>query len=157
VSRDVSAAFIEACNAQETGEGFYVLVTITHPEMDEPLRLNNAGANLTSQGELFLACPIGITLSDDSEDRPPQAKLTLDNIDRTIIAYLRSISTPCTVALQVVKASDPNTLEAELTDFQLREISYNTLTIEGALSLEWLFQEPAVAYCFTPTHFPGLF
>jgi len=157
MSRDVSLDFIAAVNAQETAEGFYVLITIDHAELADPIRLNNSGANLISRGETYLACPIQVALSEDSDERPPQAKLILDNIDRTIVAVLRTITTPCTVTLEVVKDSDPDTVEAELSDFQLREVTYTSLTVEGTLSLEGLFSEPAVSYTFTPTHFPGLF
>jgi hypothetical protein len=157
MSRDVSSAFISACNAAETGEGLYVLITIDHEDLPAPIRLNNSGANLVSRGETFLASPIQVTLSDDSEDRPPQAKLVMDNIDRTMVAVLRSISAPCTVTLEVVKDSDLDTVEAEFTDFQMREVTYNVLTIEGTLTLEALFSEPAVGWTFNPTYFPGLF
>jgi hypothetical protein len=157
MSRDVSAAFIAACNAAETSEGFYVLITIDADELPDSIRLNNSGTTFVSRGNTFYAFPIQVTLSDDSEDSPPQAKLIIDNIDRTMVAAMRSISTPCTVMLEVVKHSDLNTPEAVLTDFQIREVTYNALTIEGTLSLEALFSEPAVAYDFTPTYFPGLF
>jgi hypothetical protein len=157
MSRDVSAAFIAACNAAETGEGFYVLITIEHEDLPAAIRLNNSGATLVSRGETFLACPVQVTLTDDTEDRPPQAKLVMDNIDRTMVAAVRSINSPCTVTLEVVKDSDLDTVEAELTDFQLRDVTYNALTIEGTLSLEALFSEPAVGWTFSPTYFPGLF
>jgi hypothetical protein len=48
-------------------------------------------------------------------------------------------------------------VEMVLTDFEMREITYNSLTIEATLTLESLFQERTCGYSFTPSHFPGLF
>lgn len=157
MARSVTDAFIAACNAADTDECFIVLVTVNDPNLPAPVRLNTSGENQVSNGETYLACPIQVTLSDDTEDRPPQAKLVMDNIDRTIIAGLRSLNAPPTVTLQIVKASDLDTVEMELTDFEMRTITYNTLTIEGTLTLEALFSEPAAQHSFTPSLFPGLF
>jgi hypothetical protein len=74
-----------------------------------------------------------------------------------MVAAIRDISTPPTVDLELVKISDLNYVEAEFTNFQMRSVDYNALTIEGTLTLEGLFQEPAVAFCFSPSYFPGLF
>lgn len=157
MSRSVTNAFIAACNAPVTDEGLLVLITIDHDDLPDPIRIVNNGANVVSNGETFLACPVQPTLSDDSDDRPPQAKLVMDNIDRTIVAAVRSIVTPPTVTLQLVKISDLDTIEAEFTDFQMKEVNYNQLTIEGTLTLEGLFSENVVGYSFTPGLFPGLF
>jgi len=160
VSRDVTNAFIAACNASETGEALIVLVTIDHPDLPAPIYLNNSGENLTSRGHLFLACPFQPTLSEDSDDRPPQAKIIIDNIDRTMAAAVREAAVggvAPSVNLELVLASAPDTVEAAFTDFEMREVTYNALTIEGTLTLEGLFKEPACGYTFSPTYFQGLF
>ena len=164
MSRGVSLEFIAAVNAQETDEAFIVLVTIDHPDLPEPIYLNSSGANIDSRVSLglgpWLACPFQVTLSDDSDDRPPQAKLVIDNVDRGLVAAIREAAAggvAPVVTLEVVKASAPDLVEMVLTDFEMREITYNSLTIETTLTLESLFNEPACGYSFTPTHFPGLF
>jgi hypothetical protein len=160
MSRDVSLAFIAAVNAPETDEAFIVLVTIEHPDLPTPVYLNNSGQNMMSRGLTFLACPIQPTLSEDSDDRPPQAKLVIDNIDRGLVAAIREAAAggvAPVVALELVKASAPDVVEAEFTDFEMREITYDSLTIESTLTLEGLFKEPACGYSFTPTYFSGLF
>jgi len=168
VSRDVSLDFIAAVNAQETGEAFIVCVTIDHPDLPAPVYLNNSGENVPRtiiiDGDpvevVFLACPFQPTLSEDSDDRPPQAKLIIDNIDRGLVAAIREAAAggvAPVVILELVKAHDPDLVEAAFTDFEMRDIIYNSLTIEATLTLEGLFREPACGYSFTPTHFPGLF
>jgi hypothetical protein len=157
MSRTVTNAFIAACNAQETDEVFIILVTFDHSILSEPIYLCNNSVNIVSRGKEFLALPMEITLSDDSDDRPPQAKIVFDNIDRRLVEIVRSIESPPSVSLEIIKLSDPETVEVELTDFILRGVDYNTLTIEGTLSLEGLFLEPAIGFSFTPSYFPGLF
>lgn len=170
MSRDVSLDFIAAVNAQETDEAFIVCVTIDHPDLPAPVYLNNSGENISrfigdSSGDstgdvVFLACPFQPILSEDSDDRPPQAKLIIDNIDRTLVAAIREAAAggvAPVVTLELVKASDPDLVEAAFTDFEMREITYNSLTIEATLTLEGLFKEPACGYSFSPTYFAGLF
>jgi hypothetical protein len=160
MSRDVSLEFIAAVNAQETDEAFIVLVTIDHPDLPEPVYLNNSGANVVSRTLTFLACPFQPTLAEDSDDGPPVAKLIIDNIDRGLVATVREAAAggvAPVVTLELVKASAPDLVEAEFTDFEMRDITYNALTIEATLTLESLFKEPACGYSFTPTYFPGLF
>jgi len=80
MSRNVTAAFIAACNAQQTDEAFIMLVTIDHDDLAEPIRLNDSGENQVSNGETYLASPIQVTLAEDSADRLPQVKIVMDNI-----------------------------------------------------------------------------
>jgi len=165
MSRAVSDAFIAACNAPQTSdEGLIVLITMENVDLPEPLRLCNNGVSvLSNRGDpsgpsyTYLACPIQPTISDDSEDRPPQAKLVLDNIDRRLVAAVRAITSPLLATLELVRITNPNAVEARFTDFQLKEVTYNALTIEGTLTLEGLFSEPAIGFSYTPSYFPGLF
>ncbi len=160
MTRDVSLAFIAAVNAQETSEAFMVLVTIREGGLAAPVYLNTSGANVVSRGNTFLACPLQATLAEDSDERPPQAKLVMDNIDRMLVAAVRAAGAAGLVPvvdLELVKASDPDLVEASFTDFEMRDISYDALTIEATLTLESLFQEPACGYSFSPSYFSGLF
>ena len=157
MSREVTNAFIAACNAQQTSDGLITLITIEHPGLSETQYLNDSGANVASRGNTYLACLIQAMLSEDGDDRPLQAKLVIDNIDRTIAEALRSTITPAIITLELVKISDPDTVEVSLADFKLKEVVINTLVIQGTLTLEGLFQEPAIKYYMTPSMFPGLF
>jgi len=158
---NISLAFRQGANAQYNPDGIYILVTVTHPEIEETHRLTNAPVNIVSRegagGGLFLAIPMEPTLSEDSDDRPPQAKLSVANVDRRLVTVLRSTNKPPNIKLEIVKISDPDYVEAELDNFTMRDVEYDALTIQGTLSLEALFDEPAIDYCFTPTIAPGLF
>lgn len=157
MSRSVSLTLRQAANAPETGEVFLVLLTIDHPDLPVPLRVSSDGVDTLSRGETFVACPFGLTLPDDGDERPPKARLTIDNVDRAIVKAVRGITTAPRVLIEVVLASDPDLVEASFPDFELQEARFDALTVEGELGLESFFREPYPAQRFTPAGFPGLF
>lgn len=157
MSRTVSATFKEALFASETSQAFLILVTIDHDDLDEPILVTSDGVNTTSNGLEFIAFPFRLSLPDDTIDRMPKARLEIDNISREIVISIRSISTAPTVTLQVVLASDPDTVEASFPDFEMRNIEYDKLIVSGDLQLKDFVAEPFPAKIFSPADFPGLF
>lgn len=150
-------AFMRAAKAQQTDEAFGILVTIEHEDLPAPLRLNNLGANIISRGETYVHCPMQPTILDDDPDRPPQALLLMSNIDRTIIAALRSTIKPSNVTMEVIRASEPDYLEASMTNLEMRTVEYDGLLIQGNLSPRKIKSQPAIDYTYGPGMFPGLY
>lgn len=158
--RTLSALMKSAANAQDTGEVILPLLTITHASiLDGPLRFVRNLTNITSNGNVFTAFPFDITLPDDDEQGQQKMRLRIDNIDRQIVAAIRSIppSQPPTIQLDIILASQPNTIELSFAGFVLREVDYDALVVEGELRQEEITVEPFVEGSFTPQHFPGLF
>lgn len=154
--RVLSSAGVRALTAQETGEAFLRLVTITHPDFD-PLYVVNNTVNIWSRGHEFLAAGFDIALPDEREDAIPTVELRIENIDRRIMEHVRGLTTTPSVILEVVLASSPDTLEAGPFTFALRGVDYDALLIVGTLAPEDVLNEPAQQYSFTPDRFPGLF
>jgi hypothetical protein len=155
--RSVTLTARQALYAQETGEAFLVLLTMDHADLGAPIRVSSDAVDTVSRGNTFLAFPFQLSLPDDTDDRPPRARLTIDNVDRTIVQTLRQISSAPTVLIEVVRGADPNTVEAAFPDFELSNASYDVLTVQGDLTLESFLREPYPAARFTPAGFPGLF
>jgi len=153
----VSATLKSALFAQETGEIFIILLTLSNSEMAFPIRVCSDNVNLLSRGEIFIPYPFDLQLPLDDPDNPPSAKIVIDNVDRAIIRSLRTLTTPLTVLIEIVRAGALDTVEVALPNFQMRNISYDAITIEGVLSLEFLLQEPFPAAIFDPGRFPGGF
>ncbi len=61
-----------------------------------------------------------------------------------------------TIVMEVVRGSDPDTVEASFPDFRLLSAEYDALFVEGELGLE-LNGEPFPSASFDPARFPGLF
>ena len=154
--RAVTTAFLEAVRAQESGEVFLLLVTLDHAVLNPPMRAANNTQAVISRGDTFLAYPFEIELPTDS-DRPPRARLRIDNVDREIVTTLRQVAGPVSVTAEVVLASDPDTVEAAFEDMSLMEARYDALVVEGELAYEDVLNEPFPGIDFTPANFPGLF
>ena len=157
MSRNVSNSFKSAAFGQETDEVFLVLLEIDHTDLDEPIRVTSDGVQTVSNGNTFVAYPFELSLPSNPETGISQAQLTIDNISQDIIVSIRNITTPPTVVIQVVLASAPNDVEAEFSGFELKNVSYDALTITGTLTIESFMNEPYPGGSFLPSTFPGLF
>ena len=157
MARSISLTAKQAINAPETSEAFIILLTIDHSDLAAPIRVSSDAVDTVSRGNSFVAFPFDLSLPDDTDDRPPRAKLKIDNVDRRIVQSIRTSSSSPSVLIEIVRGSDPDTVEAAFPDFQMRDIGYDALVVEGALTLEELTGEPYPARIFSPAAFPGLF
>ncbi len=157
MTRNVSAELKQAVYAQETEHEFVVLITIDHDDLEEAIRVNSSGTSIMHNGDTYVAFPFEVILPDDVDDRPPRAKLRIDNISREIVLAIRTISSAPRVTIRIVMMETPDVVEAEFLDFRLSNITYDQLTVEGDLTLEEFIGEPYPARVFSPADFPGLF
>ncbi|PCD66821.1 DUF1833 family protein [Rhizobium phaseoli] len=167
MSRSVSSGFLGAAFAQETGEVPVCLLTVTHEDLDEPIYLSSdATTRLSdeplvygteSRGQPFLYLPFEFTLPDDRGDSPPRVQLSMDNIDRSLVAILRSFATPASVMMEIILASDLDTVEITMPALQMSDVTIGDHTITATLVADALINEPHPAGQFTPGAFPGLF
>jgi hypothetical protein len=156
MSRTLSPAARRSANAAQTDEVWLVLLTIAHPALNEPLRFVNNFASIESRGELFVAFPFEIELPGEDAEGQTDARIRIDNIDRQIVRALREIASPPSVLLEVVLASQPDTVEASFDGLVLRDAGYDALVVTATLKFEQIVLEP-VTVQMTPSRFPGLF
>ena len=156
MSRSVSNTFKSTAFGSQTDEAYLVLLTIDHEDLDDPLYVTSNGIAVISGGNTFLPYPFTLTLPDDTERPFSRGRLTIDAVSQTWLA-IRWFNTPVSITIQVVLASDPDTVEVEFPDFELTELSYNEQTISGSLSIESFTEEPFPGDAFIPSFFPGLF
>ena len=157
MSRDTSLLLKEAVASQETGEVFLLLLTINHNTLSEPIRLVSDTKDVVSRGNTYIAYPMGIILPDDTDSGGPQVSIVIDNVDRSIIQTVRTLTTPPSVSIEVVLASTPDVVEAAFYNFIFRNITANALTVSGTLSIDNFSGEPFPGDTLTPGKFPGLF
>lgn len=167
MSRDVTPSFLGAAFAQETGEVPICLLTVTHEDLADPIYLSSdATTRLSEQplvygtesrGEQYIYLPFEFTLPDDRSDSPPRVQLTMDNIDRSLVAVLRSFASPANVMMEIVLASDLDTVEITMPSLQMSDVTIGDRTITATLVADALINEPHPAGQFTPGAFPGLF
>lgn len=164
----VSDYFKQVGYAQETDEVFIVLVTLDSDELEEPIRiasdplqkLEDLGDDIygvISNGDTYIFMPYDIWLPRDDKTGAVSAKMSIENIDRRIVETARSVTKPVNVAMKCVLASDPDTIEIEFDNFQLSNVKYDVMTVDGDLTLNYWGLEPFPSSTFTPSNFPGLF
>lgn len=166
MSRNVSSAFKQAAFSQETNTAFIMLVTISHDSFSDDIRLASdsyedlptAGVRgVISRSEEYIYLPLAIVLSQEDDSGVARASISVDNINRDIIAAVRSATSAVSVTIEVVLSSDPDTVEVSVQDFRLERVEYDAFTVSGDLSVEYFDLEPFPSGRFTPSKFPGMF
>lgn len=167
MARPLSSGFLAGLYAQESEEVVACLLTVTHPDLEEPIRLSSDPTMRISDDPLiyatysrsqeYLYLPFEFTLPDDKSDSPPRVQLSLDNTERSLVAVLRSFATPASITVELVLASDPDNVEIELPSLQLSDATIDEGRVSATLVADPLINEPHPAGQFTPGSFPGLF
>jgi len=164
--RQLSNAAKQAMYAQETGEVFVILLTISHPDFIEDIRvasdiiddLPEAGVQgVISRDMEFVYLPFSVTLPQQDETGVARASITIDNIDRQIVRAVRKSNSALSIKIEIVLASDPDSPEISIEDFKLERVNYDALTVSGEISVEYFDLEPFPARRFTPSDFAGIF
>lgn len=165
--RILSLNFRQALFAQESGEVPIFLLTITHPELDDPIYLSTdpteryqdvpPAYRTQSRGVDFLYAGIDITIPDEQDKAPPASKLSIANIDRGLIPLARSVSTPPSVKIEAVLASDLDAVEMTWPALDMSALTYDASFLQFDLTMDALVTEPYPAGTFSPADFPGLF
>jgi len=156
--RQVSPRALQAMLAQETGEVFLACLTITHPDLATPIRLVRNNEPLVRAAGTWLPYPFSIHLPDQRDDQIPQVRVTVDNVDLSVNEQLRTLVGPPQVTLEVVLASQPDTVEAGPFNFSLQTATSTAQSIDGTLGYEDdVFAQQVPGQNYLPSTSPGLF
>lgn len=154
----LSTTAVAAAQRTSDGQGFLDLLTITGGGIVVPVRLVNDTRDVTSGGELFLACQFEVILPKDAAKEVPRAQLRIDNVGREIGQELEALEpgAELTARIQRVFRATPNVIEYEFTA-PLSGIRANVFTVSAAMGPTDLMRRPAVAIRYDPFTAPGLF
>lgn len=155
--RTLSSAALAAVFGAQTGEAFLALLTLDHAQLAAPIRVTSDSVATVSNGETYAPFPFTVALPQERDDQLAGARLVVDNIDRSIVIALRSISSAPSVTLDIVLASSPDTVEAGPFNYTLKDAKYDALTVEGELAFEDILNEAFPGGSFVPQTHPGLF
>lgn len=155
MSRGLSSAAKAELYAAQTGGVWLVLLTITHDSLTT-LRFVNDRQSVTSGGDVYTPVAFQASLPAD-RDEAPRAIITLDNVDQATVAAVRSITTPAAVTIEVIRASDPNTILVSYPDLRLVGARITASTIDLELTADPVVEESYPGTDFTPLLFPAGF
>lgn len=139
-------------------EAPHILLEIDHPDLTTPIRIINDTQDLTSNGNLYLACPFRCVLPDDFENQLPKARLAVDNIGRELMFWIETTAggNGSTVRFMQVMRSRPDQIEWEIT-MSLYNVQVTMQEVSGELGFENLFSKPAINLQYRPSTTPGIF
>lgn len=86
-------------------DALLAFVTVTHPTLDEPIRIVSDALDYLYDGDLYTGIVIGWGVLDDGEGAA-QAQLTLPNADPRIGQALREATGEARVTVQVLSSAD---------------------------------------------------
>lgn len=143
--------------AAQTDEIWLQLLTIEHADLATPIRLVNNTEDIVSDGQTFTAWSFPAILPAQNDGELPTVELALDNVTREFTATVRSLSTPFTITKEIIRASDPDTIEAGPYVYESRTARITDRTLRIEVGTESIMNEPFPEATYTPTTNPALF
>ena len=151
-----SNAFLESVIASQTDEAHIVLLTFTHPNLAQPIRVTNNTQDVVIGANTFIAFPFTLTPPTDG-DGVGKAGISIANADRRIGEALEALLDPADVMIQLVLASSPSTIEFEWKSLNLIDVSWDGQFMQGTLSHDQFSREQYPYIRVTMGRFPSVF
>jgi hypothetical protein len=166
--RTLSLTMRSAANAAQSLVTPVVFVTITHADLDAPVRLSSDPTERLSSdplrygtrhlGDIYDFVLMSALLPDDKEGALPVVTLAFENVAANMASVARAVLTPATVDLKVVLASSPDSIEEQYLGLQAAHVVYDKGRITLDITRETIFtRRPWPAGRMTQARFPGLF
>lgn len=149
--------------AQDTAVVPLALLTITHPSLAAPIRLVNDAVSATGAttivrgGQTYVAYPFDLILPSDTDDGPPRARLTVDNVAREIVQLVRSAAPAPQVTMDIINAAAPDDAPASFGPFKFGTPEYDDYQVTTDLVLADNTLEPYPYRRYSAEFFPALF
>lgn len=122
--RSVTASFRKEAEAIFSPEADLCFLTISHPLLLDPIRVNWDTKDYIYGGKTFTGFPFEITIYSDDES-PPKAQLTIQNVDSRIGETVRSLATPPRLKLELLSTLDFDTTVTPRTEIGTANVVYS--------------------------------
>jgi len=155
VSNELSNELKQELFAQESGDPFLALVTLTHTTFTA--RLVNNTVDVISRGDTYLAFPMKIRLPVDDGETARDFSIEFDNVSLDLITQLRSVTGDIGVKIELILASHPDVVQMSHTDLLLRSVSYNSQRVSARIVLDSFLAVEMTSERYTPSIYPGMF
>lgn len=164
----ISLNFRTQLYLQESDEVAIALLELKHPDTTEIVRISGDNTKLldsepelvwgtVSRGKTFYYRPLSLRLPTDVADRPPRMQLMVENVTGDMIAFVASMIQPGTCDMDIVTASQPDTVQIPFPILDIRGFTRNGNIITFDIGLDAAEDEPIPAAIFAPSGFPGAF
>lgn len=157
MSRQLSSAALQSLFAQSTDQIWLTLVDIDHPELPSTLRFVDNTESLIVGVTTYVGVAFRFDLPADAEGAVKEARITIDNVGRQVVEVIRSITTPPTITIRIVRAAAPSEPELGPLSFTLRNVDYNAHSVSGRLTDDDDGQNIVPYIAYSPHDMPGLY
>jgi hypothetical protein len=152
----LSPELLRQLYAQESDDPLLLLVTLTH-ESFSPIYLVNNVESIVSNGKTFEAFPMIIRLSADDGENQKEVQISFDNVGLDLIDEIRTVVTPISVSIDMVLASNPDSIQTSIGDLKMRSVIYSASRITAKLYYDSFLNVELTSEKYTPDTFAGLF
>lgn len=154
--RTFSPAMAAACLAQQTAEVLLACLTISGDGL-ETFRIVTDNVPLERAIGTFQPYPFEADLPEDVERSPGQVEIRICNVDREVTQLLKEYTGIPQARLEVVLASQPDTVEMGPFDFSVISAEADEMTISLRVGHhEDMLNQRVPAQTYNPTNSPGL-
>ena len=144
--------------AQDISSPVAWLFLLTFSSKGNPdLNLVNNNLPITSNGVEYQPFPFRLQLPEDTGDRLPVVKLQIDNISGEIVQLIRAMQEPPTVKVSLITSAYPDIIEKSLDSMRLNSVGYDSITIQGELSIINVLSVKFPSEDYSPINYPGMF
>ncbi len=98
-----------------------------------------------------------IILPNDEATQERSATITFDNVSLELIEEIRTPIDPIDCKIEIVLASDPDTVELAYEEFQIFDVNYDKSIVSARLFFDDFLNTEVSSERYNPSNFPGLF
>lgn len=168
VQRQIPVGVRRDLEAGSSANAYLGFLTITHPNLPEPIRLVSDVFDYVQGGDRYIGVPFDWSVVRDSEERP-EARLTVANTDRRIGKAVQDSDERARIALKIHSSADfdlsvdPRQEIGEAATvyayahFELASVEADVLQVSGTVTVFDPSTEPWPTMRATQDRCPGLF
>jgi len=155
-TEDKEKIVIANFNKVESCEPVFDVVTITHDQLAEPIRLNNSTQDIVIQGNMFFGCPFVVKHGSVDSNEKSKPKLRIANIGRKMTEYIVLTNGIRCAILEfgLITKSCPDYIHPKGC-YELLDLCLDCYWINFEMGHTFL-DNPATTMCFNECNNPGL-
>jgi len=157
MSLTLSSELLAQLFAQESDDPFLLLVTLSHPDFVDDIRLVNNTVNIVSRGDTFLAFPFRTRFPVDDGQTKREFSIEFDNVSLDLIEGIRTVTDPIDVKIEMILASLPDEVQMSQEELKIRQVVYDQNRVTATIALDDFLNTEMTSEKYTPTNFPGIF
>jgi hypothetical protein len=162
--RDYTETFIASLSQETTNVVVLDIFDITHPSLDEPIRVVNNVEDISVNGDVYTAIGFEFSEPEETEEGLRQATIKLNNVDQVFTDLIRSlrgdlfINAKCVTATNLATSPKQfNNIEYDLVPLEILNATYDNFNLILELSYELVSHRKYPKDTYNPFDFPGMF